>query len=180
MKLVSIFVLVGLLALPTGAWAVGVLTPNAGEATFMASERASESPAAVMVNADTVFTIAGGPIQILELLSVCITANDATASTMQWQSVPTVGTATTITGATTTLASATAGTSVLIQPTALSTAPVIVAAASGGLHLGLVAQNHIIVKDGTLKLVIGVGSTTGTWRHYLRYRPLSPSSTVTP
>lgn len=152
----------------------------AGDATFTVIERAVETPAKVMVNADVVFTVTGGPIQILELLSVCVTANDATASTMQWQSVPTVGTATTITGATATLASATAGTSVLIQPTALSTAPVIVTAANGGLHLGLVAQNHIIVKDGTLKVVIGVGSTTGTWKHYIRYKPLSPSSVVTP
>jgi len=31
---------------------------------------------------------------------------------------------------------------------------------------------------GTIKLVIAVGSTTGTWKHYLRYKPLSPSSTV--
>jgi len=173
----TLFLLVFLLV-PSWAWAVGVLTPNAGDATFMVSERAAESVTKVMVNADTVFTIGGGPIQILELLSVCVTANDATASTMQWQSVPTVGTATTITGATATLASATAGTSVLVQPTALSTAPVIVTDANGGLHLGLVAQNHIIVKDGTLKVVIGVGSTTGTWKHYLRYKPLSPSSTV--
>jgi hypothetical protein len=178
MKALLTFVLAGLLGLPASAWAVGVLTPVAGDAAFMVSERAIESNAAVMVNGDTVFTIAGGPIQILELLSVCVSANGATASTMQWQSVPTVGTATTITGATATLANATAGTSVLIQPTALSTAPVIVTAANGGLHLGLVAQNHIIVKDGALKLVIGVGSTTGTWRHYLRYKPLSPASTV--
>jgi hypothetical protein len=141
-------------------------------------ERAAQSATAVMVNGTTIFTITGGPIQILELLSVCITANDATASTLQWQSTPTVGTATTITGATATLASATAGTSVLIQPTALSTAPVIVTAANGGLHLGLVAQNHIIVKDGTLKTVIGVGSTTGTWKHYLRYKPLAPNAMV--
>jgi hypothetical protein len=145
---------------------------------WSAQEKSLKSSTKVMVTGDIVFTITGGPIQIQELLSVCVTANDATASTLQWQSVPTVGTATTITGATATLASATAGTTVLIQPTALSTAPVIVTAANGGLHLGLVAQNHIIVKDGTLKLVIGVGSTTGTWYHCLRYKPLTPDSLV--
>ena len=141
-------------------------------------EKSLKSSTKVMVTGDIVFTITGGPIQIQELLSVCVTANDATASTLQWQSVPTVGTATTITGATATLASATAGTTVLIQPTALTTAPVIVAASAGGLHLGLVAQNHIIVKDGTLKLVIAIGSTTGTWYHCLRYVPLTPDSLV--
>ena len=148
--------------------------------TFMwaAQEKAFQSATAVMTNGMTVFTITGGPIQIRELLSVCVTANDATASTMQWQSVPTVGTATTFTGATATLANATAGTTVLIQPTALSTAPVIVTAANGGLHLGLVAQNRIIVKNGTIKLVIGVGSTTGTWTHLIRYQPLSPDAII--
>lgn len=148
--------------------------------TFMwaSEEKCFQTGTAVMVNGTVVFTVSGGPIQILELLSVCVTANNATASTLQWQSNPTVGTATTITGATTTLASATAGTSILIQPTALSTAPVIVTAANGGLHLGLVAQNHLIVKNGTLTSVIGVGSTTGTWTHYLRYKPLGPDSLV--
>jgi len=145
---------------------------------WASQSKSFKSATAVMVNADTKFTITGGPIQIMDLLSVCVTANDATASTMQWQSNPTVGTATTITGATATLASATAGTTVLIQPTALSTAPVIVAASAGGLHLGLVAQNHIIVKEGTLKTVIGIGSTTGTWYHCLRYVPLTPDSLV--
>ncbi len=148
--------------------------------TYMwaSQEKCFQSATAVMTNGATIFTITGGPIQILELLSVCVTANDATASTLQWQSAPTVGTATTITGATATLASATAGTTILIQPTALSTAPVIVAASAGGLHLGLVAQNHIIVKNGTLKTVIGVGSTTGTWYHGLRYKPLWPDALV--
>ena len=175
----TLALLVALLLSPTLALAGSAIPGKmAGDATFLVVERGVESVTKTMVNDDIVFTITGGPIQIIELLSVCATANDATASTMQWQSVPTVGTATTITGATATLASATAGTSVLIQPTALSTAPVIVTAANGGLHLGLVAQNHIIVKDGTLKTVIGVGSTTGTWKHYLRYKPLSPSSMV--
>ena len=108
-----------------------------------------------------------------------MTANDATASTMQWQSVPTVGTATTISGATATLASATAGSAVYLAPATLATAPTIVTAAGGGLLLSI-QTNKIIVKDGTIKLVIGVGSTTGTWRHVLRYKPLSPSATVVP
>lgn len=145
---------------------------------WASQEKCFKTATAVMVNGDIKLTITGGPIQILELLSVCVAANDGTASTMQWQSAPTVGTATTITGASGSLASATAGTTVLVQPTALSTAPVIVAASAGGLHLGLVAQNHIIVKEGTLKTVIAVGSTTGTWYHCLRYKPLTPDSLV--
>lgn len=143
------------------------------------SEKSVASATAVMVNGNTVFTIAGGPIAIYDLLSVCVTANDATASTMQWQSAPTVGSAATISGASASLASATAGTTVRLAPTALTTAPTIATAAAGGVQLGTNVANEIVVKDGTLKVVIGVGSTTGTWKHYLRYKPLGPGVTVT-
>jgi len=148
--------------------------------TFMYAnqEKCFQSATVVLVNGMTLFTITGGPIQIRELMAVCVSANDATASTLQWQSVPTVGTAATISGATATLASATAGTTVLLTPTALTTAPTIVAASAGGVQLGLVAQNRIIVKNGTIKAVIGVGSTTGTWYHLIRYKPLSPDSII--
>jgi hypothetical protein len=178
MKPVYTLLIIGLLFLPTQVWAVGTPTPAASDASLMVSERAVESSTAVMVNANTVFTITGGPIQILELLSVCVTANDATASTMQWQSVPTVGSAQTFSGASASLASVTAGSTYLLTPTALTTAPTPITAAAGGVQLGANLANRIIVKDGTIKLVIGVGSTTGTWKHYLRYRPLAPSATV--
>lgn len=134
--------------------------------------------AKVMVNADVVFTITNGPVLIDEIISICIAANNGAASTMQWQSAPTVGSAATISGASASLASATAGTSVRLSPTALSTAPVIVAASAGGVQLGTNVSNRIIIMAGTIKLVIGVGSTTGTWQHYLRYYPLAPGVTV--
>jgi len=175
----TLFLLVFLL-MPSWAWAVGVLTPNAGDATFMASERASESPAAVMVNGNTVFTVSGGPILIVDLYSICITANGAVASTMQWQSAPTVGSAATFSGASGSLINATAGTTVRIQPTILTTAMTVVTDANGGVQVPIASTGGIIVNAGTIKLVIAVGSTTGTWKHYLRYKPLSPSSTVTP
>jgi len=137
--------------------------------------------AKVMVNGDVVFTIAGGPIMIEDLYSECMTVNDTTASTMQWSSTPTVGTATTFSAASGSLAAAATGVgaAVRLAPTALSTALVIIAATAGGVALGTNVANRIIVKAGQIKLVIGVGSTTGTWRHHLRYRPLAPSVTVT-
>lgn len=160
---------------------VPLLVSTAGtmQITDDVGEKALASATAVMVNGNTVFTIAGGPIIIVDLLSECITANDATASTMQWQSTPTVGSAATISGASATLASATAGSTVRLAPTALSTVPTIVTAANGGVQLGTNVANLITVQAGTLKLVIGVGSTTGTWKHYLRYQPLSTGVTVT-
>src|SRR3990167_2542999 len=150
----------------------------AGALSRIMDSRSVETAAAVMVNGTTIFTIAGGPIQIEELLSVCITADDTTASTLQWQSAPTDGSAKTISGASASLASAAAGATVRLNPTALTTAPDLVTAANGGAQLGAAVANRLIVTAGTLKTVIGVGSTTGTWRHYLRYTPLGPNVTV--
>jgi len=139
---------------------------------------AAASATAVMVNGNTLFTVAGGPIEILQLQSVCVTANDGTASTLQYQSAPTVGSATTISGASASLASATAGSTVTLNATALSTAPDLVAASAGGVQLGAAVANRIVVQAGTIKAVIAVGSTTGTWKHYISYRPLAPGVTV--
>ncbi|MBP0119600.1 MAG: hypothetical protein ITD33_01875 [Nitrosarchaeum sp.] len=145
---------------------------------WASQEKCFGTVAAVMTNADTAFTISGGPIQIISLLSECITANGATASTLQWQSAPTVGSAKTISGASASLASATAGSTVRLNQTALSTAPDIITAANGGVQLGTNIANQMIVMPGTLKLVIGVGTTTGTWKHHLRYMPMNPDAII--
>ena len=172
----ALSLLLGLVLLaPTGAWAVGTLTPAAG---LGSQEQSIETAAAVMVNGNTIFTVTGGPISIVDLVSVCVTANDATASTLQWSSTPTVGSAKTISGATASLGSATAGTTVKLNQTSLATAPDIVTAANGGVQIGANVANRIVVKDGTITIVIGVGSTTGTWKHMLRYVPLSPYASV--
>lgn len=143
-------------------------------------EKCVETSAKVMVNGDVIFTISNGPILIEELLSVCQTANDATASTLQYKSNPNGGaTATTISGATATLANSASRACVRLHPTALSTAPAIIAASAGGASLGLNVGNRVIVQDGTLSIVVGVGSTTGKWKHYLRYKPLGPNVKVT-
>jgi hypothetical protein len=145
---------------------------------YASLEKSVGKTAAVMVNGTVLFTITGGPVKIITLLSVCITANDATASTLQWQSNPTVGTATTISAASAALTSATAGTTVLLNQTSLATAPTIVAASAGGVQIGPNIANQIIIQQGTLTSVIGAGSTTGTWRHYMRYQPLHPDAVV--
>lgn len=138
-----------------------------------AMEKQIDTGATVMVNGNTAFTITGGPIRIEELFSICVSANGATASTLQWSSTPTVGSAKTFSGASASLANATAGTVVRLNATALTTAPDIVTAASGGVVLGANVSNRIIVKEGIITMVIGVGSTTGTFKHCLRYTPLA-------
>lgn len=131
--------------------------------------------AAVISNALALFNIVGGPIQILGLMSICQTANDTTASTLQYESTGTLGATTqTISAASASLASAAAGASVVFQGTALATAPVVNANGAG-----IMANGLLIVPAGTIKAVVGVGSTTGTWKHYLRYHPLAPGAVVT-
>lgn len=135
-------------------------------------ERQVTSATAVMVNGNTIFTVTGD-IQILGLVSECVTGNDATASTLQYQSAPTVGAAATMSGASASLANALAGASVALLGTTLATAPNLVAS---GANLGV--TNPLFCPAGTIKIVVGVGSTTGTWKHYLRYRPLEVGATV--
>ena len=127
------------------------------------------SATAVMVNGDTIFTVANGPILIQGLVSLCITGNGATATTIQYSVTPTVGAAPqTISAASGSLLSAAAGASVSLLGTALTTAANLNA---NGPNLGMTAP--MFCPAGTIKLVVAVGSTTGTWRHYLYYTALT-------
>lgn len=143
-----------------------------------ANKVTNTSVAAVMVTGTTIFTIAGGPIFVEELLSLCVTPNDATASTLQWSADGTVGAATTFTAATASLASAIAGTMAICNFTALSTAPDLVVT---GVGLASIKTRGIILPAGIITTTIGTGSTTGTWNHFMRWRPMGgPEVTVTP
>jgi hypothetical protein len=132
-----------------------------------AQEKMIQRDAAVMVNGNDIFTITGGPIEILALGAICESANDGTASTLQYRADGTAGSATTITGASASLASAAAGTIVAAVPGTLATAPAVYA--NG---VGINGTVGIIVPAGIIEIVIGVGSTTGTWKQFMRYRPL--------
>lgn len=144
----------------------------------MTERSVATSSAAVMVNGTDIFTISGGPIVILELMSVCVTANNGTASTLQWQADGTDGAATTFTGASASLASAAAGTIAVCHFTATTTAPVLYTAGVG-ISRPTSTAHGMVVPAGILETVIAVGSTTGTWRHYLRYRPMVRGTVVT-
>ena len=141
---------------------------------YDAQEKSLWKAAAVMVNGTTVFTITGGPILILQIGCLCISANDGTASTLQYSADGTVGSATTITGASASLASAAAGTIVAAVPGTLATAPALYA--NG---VGLAGTVGIIVPAGIITTTIGVGSTTGTWRQFIRWMPLVNDVSVT-
>lgn len=129
----------------------------------------------VMTTLDTVFT-AFGDVLITSLVSECITTGTPAASTIQYQVNPTVGANTTISGVSASLVSAVLGTTVALNGTAVTTAPDILVA---GPALGTTTARPIIFPAGVLKIVIGTGPTTGTWRHLLRYAPLTPGAYVT-
>jgi len=137
-------------------------------------ERVVKKAAATMVDGQTLFTIAGGPIEIVGLVSICETGNDATASTLQYNATPTAGSAQTISAASSSLANAAAGASVTLAGTALTTAALLNA---NGPNL-IANPGTIMVPIGTIDIVVGTGSTTGTWAHYLRYKPLATGVTV--
>jgi hypothetical protein len=131
----------------------------------------------VMVNGDVLFTTTGD-ILVYALASECYTANNATASTLQY-SVTNNGTTTsqTVSLASASLANAAVGVSVLAQLGALTNAPILTTAAG----VGAFPWGAIRVPGGcSITSVVGVGSTTGTWRHYLRYEPLEPGAMVVP
>lgn len=138
-------------------------------------EKVVVKSAAVMVDNDTLFTIAGGPIKIEALWSECVTGNDATASTVAYKSTPTTGSEQTISAASASIANAAAGASIALAGTALATAALYNA---NGANL-IANPGTIVVPAGTLDIDVAVGSTTGTWRHYLRYKPLASGVTVT-
>jgi hypothetical protein len=144
------------------------------------AEKSVVTGAAVMVNAATIFTIAGGPVLIKQLVSECVTVNDATASTLQWSATPTGLSAQTFSAATASLGAAAVGTLVVLNFTSLATAPDI---RTGGVALaGVVSATNkgFLLLPGIITTVIGVGSTTGTWRHYVRFIPMRPSSRIIP
>lgn len=137
-------------------------------------ENVALKAAATITNGQTLFTVAGGPISIIALVSICVTPNDATASTLQYSVTPTSGSAQTISAASSSLANAAAGASVTLAGTALATAALFNA---NGPNL-IANPGTIMAPAGTITAVVGVGSTTGTWRHYIRYRPLATGVTV--
>lgn len=131
--------------------------------------------AAVMSNGQVIFNVTGD-IDVLNLQSECITPNGAALTTVQYNATPLVGAPASISGVSASLANAAAGNLLAIDGTALATAPNLYASGVGLAQ----TQRGILVPSGTLNLIVAVGPTTGTWRHYLRYRPMEPGASVTP
>jgi hypothetical protein len=149
---------------------------NSAVAGLSDSDHTVKTGAKVMVNDDTLFTVTGS-IQILSLVSECVTANNATASTLLWKftTAATAPLTTSLSAASSTLASTVSGYA-LVLATASSLGEVPNQGASGVLLN--TPQRGVRVPSGALKITIAVGSTTGTWRHYIRYEPLEDGAYV--
>lgn len=146
---------------------LGLLTAAAPTAGY------AVKAAATMVNGQTIFTVAGGPILIQSLVSICITQNGATASTLQYSVTPTVGSAQAICLASASLANAPAGSTVSMTYIA-GTATAFYSANGPNVSL----SPATFCPAGTITMVIGTGSTTGTWEHHLYYWTMGDSIRV--
>lgn len=140
------------------------------------SDHTVKTGAKVMVNDDTLFTVSGS-VQIVSLVSECVTANNSTASTLLWKFTTAAASPLTtgLSGVSTSLANTVSGYAViLVSASALGESP---GQSASGVLLNT-ASRGVRVPAGTVKITIGVGSTTGTWRHYLRYEPLEEGAYV--
>lgn len=158
--------------------ATGVSMSEVMREMYDLQDKCVTNTTAVLANGTTLFTIAGGPIEILSLVARCVTTNDATASTLQWSADPTDGVAATFSGASASLASVAAGGMVVLLGTALTTAPTVAATGVALSMSGATPTNGIVVGAGIITSTVAIGSTTGTWQHHLRYRPLARGVTV--
>jgi len=139
------------------------------------SPQVTSTGSAVIANGITLFTVSNGWIRIIELMSSCQEDNDNTPATMQYNCTPTVGAATTISGASSQLTSLLAGASVVLQGKTLATAP---AVNISGASLSASGSIGILVPPGTIDLIVANGPTTGTWKHYIRFEPIQYGATV--
>ena len=137
---------------------------------------AQTSPA-VMTTGLSIFNVTGD-VLVFAILSECYSANGATASTLQYTSTNNLTSATSnMSGTSASLANAAIGVSAIAQLGALANAPTVTTASGVGVFPWGAIR---IPGNSTIKLVIGVGSTTGTWVHYIHWQPLEDGAIVTP
>lgn len=165
----------GLVTYPAAAApANGVSLAEVLREMYNQMDKSIKTGTAVIANGtQTIFTVAGGPILILNLGAICVTDNDTTATLLKYTCDPTDGAATDISAASASLASKVAGCGLNITGT-VANATVITAAGTAIDQLG-----KIICPAGVIQQISTTGPTSGTWFHYLRYRPLCQGVTVT-
>lgn len=139
-----------------------------------ASDHLATTSAAIVSDGLVIFKVMGD-VQIYALSSECYTSNDATASRFRYGITSKSGVSDTFSGQTASLANAVAGTVIALDNTTLSSAPTV---STTGIALGIDSRG-IRVPSGEIKITVSGGSTTGTWRHYIRYEPLENGAYIT-
>lgn len=153
--------------------------PTTGTFTVVVDQlnTAKSETAKVIANGDILFNVTGDVV-ITNIISECYTANDATASTLQYQVV--TGAASpatqTITNASASLANAAVGT--VVAALSFPNLTTIPSVAANGVLPGIQDNIGVRTSGGTIRAVVGVGSTTGTWKHYVYYRQLEPHAQI--
>lgn len=141
------------------------------------------STAQVLTTGATIFTVAGGPIIVWDILSYCTVVMEATAFTLRWAAdgSATNQTSTTFTGASGALTSFAVGGVVYCDFTALTTAPVITQTTGVALRGPTTSTGGgVYVPAGVITTTVTNGpSTTGMLQHYLRWSAMAPGVTVT-
>lgn len=137
-------------------------------------EQTAETSIKVMTNGDIIFNVYGD-IQIVSLVSECQSTGTAAASTVQYQSAPAIGVAAPFTGASASLITAVAG-SALAVADGQTTAPSFVVSGANNQNTYPLG---IWCPEGTINIIVAIGPTTSTWKHYIRYKQISASSYVT-
>jgi len=144
----------------------------------VATDHVVNTNPAVMSNGLTIFNVVGD-VQILSLISECYTSNNATASTLQYSFTSSNTTAATLSGASSSLASPYGWICYRLTSIICINYCSLISSNNAGAVLNTNPRG-IRLPTGTIKLVIGVGSTTGTWRHYIRWEPLEQDAYITP
>ncbi len=175
---------VGIVSYPASAApANGISLAEVMREQFDQSEKviSTITPATMAQATATIFTVAGGAIEILNLMSYCVTTNNTNAAQLQYAFDATSGSATTISGASTTLASLVAGDFVIADFTLLTTTPIILSTGISAMLGPTVTQRLVITNatGGVVQIIVSAAATTGTWGHAMRYRPLGRGVTVT-
>jgi hypothetical protein len=154
------------------------ISNDAASGIAVIQKSAKSSQVGVLTTGMTLFTIAGGPIELIDIMSICTTGGDATAATVLYTTIPTGLSAVPISTASGSIANAPVNATITYPGTG-SAAALSYNAGGTFLRASTAAGSTVIIPPGVINATIGSGPTvTGTWAHYLRYNPMGPAVTV--
>lgn len=122
------------------------------------------------------FVVSGGLVCVTSLIGICTAAGDATATTILFSAVPTVGAANNMCGASASLASAVIGNLVSLDGTSITTALQAAAPAAGGNIGG--CKKPVAVGVGTIDCVTANTNATLAYRWLLTFIPIDDGAFV--